>query len=124
MLDKGVCLMKINFFNAFYYVSMFIFTYKFSFKLLEKYVYYLLVFGALYLSYIIIVPLITWLVTLQSIRLLSYLVSSLIVVVFILFGLYFIEDLNGIVYNLLEITFQCFIFFCILFLILYGFKYV
>lgn len=105
-------------------LSYFIVTRAFSFQLLEKYVYYIIVVGAICVIYIVISPLIRWLVSLYSIRLLSYIVSSLFIVTLILIGVYVRDDLEGTFFSILELTLQCLSFFGMVLLVSHLFKHV
>lgn len=105
-------------------LSYFIVTRAFSFQLLEKYVYYIIVVGAICVIYIVISPLIRWLVSLYSIRLLSYIVSSLFIVTLILIGVYVRDDLEGAFFSILELTLQCLSFFGMVLLVSHLFKHV
>src|SRR5690625_293528 len=99
-------------------------TRAFSFQLLEKYVYYIIVMSAICVIYIVISPFIRWLVSLYSIRLLSYIVSSLFIVTMILVGVYVRDDLGGTLFSILELTLQCLSFFGIVLLVSHIFKHV
>lgn len=57
----------------------------------EKYVYFTLFFIVLLISYILIQPIITWMITFQTTKFLSYLVSSLFVIVVFLLMLLFVD---------------------------------
>ena len=105
-------------------LSYFIMTRAFSFQLLEKYVYYIIVMSAICVIYIVISPFIRWLVSLYSIRLLSYIVSSLFIVTMILVGVYVRDDLGGTLFSILELTLQCLSFFGIVLLVSHIFKHV
>lgn len=104
---KGRLSMVINTLHSIHYLSKFIITDAFSFQLLEKHVYYIILMGVIFVSYIVIVPFIRWLVTLYSIQLLSYLMSSLLIITFIVLGMYVRNDLKEGLFNVLEITFHC-----------------
>src|SRR5690625_883472 len=80
---------------------------RFSLKLVDGYVFYLLIFSIMIISYLFIRPLITWFVTLQSIRLLSYLFSSLSVLLLIFIVTFSIEELNHLLINLFKVTLHC-----------------
>lgn len=73
----------------------------------EEHVYFILIFLGIIVSYAVIKPIITWFVALQSIRLLSYLTSGLIVIMIFFLIVLFIGKLPDVLFSLLKITLQC-----------------
>lgn len=90
-----------------------------SLKIIEDYVFYIIIFIAILLSFVVVRPFITWLITLESVQLLSYLVSSLIIMLIVVLLKSYINDFQEVFLNLLKITLQCLAAFGIL-LIVYG----
>lgn len=58
----------------------------------EDYVYYILVMFIMILSYVVFHPLIVWFITLKTTKLLTYFVSSLMVLIFICMLLMVLEE--------------------------------
>jgi len=69
--------------------------------------YYLLILVGISISYFIIHPFITWFITLQTNRLLSYIVSSLFVLTLFLIVLISIGETEQIIMLGLKISLQC-----------------
>ncbi|PAV28781.1 hypothetical protein CIL05_14230 [Virgibacillus profundi] len=82
---------------------------------------YLIVFLSIIASYFIISPLISWFVALQSTKLLSYIICSLIIFVLFFIVMEFIwnqQKLN----NLLKIILQCLVAFGVVLIFYSGFQ--
>ena len=73
----------------------------------QEYMYYLLILAGISVGYFIMYPLITWFVTLQTKRLLSYLVSSLLVLTLFLMILIFIGKTEEMILIGLKMSLQC-----------------
>lgn len=73
----------------------------------EKYVYYFFVIIGISISYLVIQPVITLFITLKSSRLLSYVFSSLVVLLVLLISILFIEEPRFFVDHIVKITLQC-----------------
>lgn len=73
------------------------------------------IFAGIFICYLIIRVVVKWVVSLQSIKLLTYMMSSLVFLVLFLLGIVFTAWLDV---NLLEISLQCLaVFGCCLFLL-------
>lgn len=81
--------------------------FTFSIGLIDQYVIYIGILVMMVIIYLFIRPFMTWFVTLQSIRLLSYLFSSLMVLLLIFFLKQTFHELNNLLFNLLQITLHC-----------------
>lgn len=81
--------------------------YKFSFGLIDEYVFYLLILFIMMICYVVVRPFISWFVTLQSIRLLSYIFSSLFVLLLIFIVKLSIYELDNFLVNLIKVTLHC-----------------
>ena len=80
---------------------------QFNLALIEEYVYYILIFIGVVISYFIVRPFITWLVTLQLINLLSYIIGSLVFLVLLVLAMVSVEELNHLLVNFIKIALQC-----------------
>jgi len=90
--------------------------FKFSIGLVDEFVFYIVIFSLVFICYLIIRPFITWFVTLKSIRLLSYIFSSLLILLVILIAKLSIDELNDLLVSLVKISLHC--------LALFGFSLV
>lgn len=79
----------------------------FSIGLVDHYVIYIAIFTIMFIIYLLIRPFMTWFVTLQSVRLLSYLFSSLMVLLFMFLLKQSFHELNDLLINLSQITLHC-----------------
>ena len=93
-----------------------------SFGLVEEYVYYILIFIGIIISYLLVRPFITWFVTLKSTRLLSYIISSLIILLILFIATNSIEELNHLLFNIFRVGLQCLAVFGVLLLMFHGFQ--
>lgn len=71
----------------------------------EKYVYFFLFFISLLLSYVIIQPIITWIMSLYTTKLLSYIFSSLFVMV-VFFLVVLIIDIRDLTHHMVLAMFK------------------
>lgn len=78
-----------------------------SFRLIEEFTSYLIIFIGIFLGYLLIKPMTSWLVSLKLVRLLSYLMSSLLIFVLLLLFILTIEGLNHFPIHLFKIFLQC-----------------
>ena len=101
-----------------YFAKMILFK-NISLGLIEEYVYYIIVFIGILISYLLVRPFITWFVTLRSIRLLSYIISSLIVFVLLLYVTPFIGGLNLFLF---KVVLQCLAVFGVVLFLFHAFK--
>src|SRR5699024_170468 len=72
-----------------------------------EYIYFILVFLGVCISYLMIKPIMSWCVMLRFILFLGYLTSSLFVVAIFFTVVLFLGDLSDSLLNLLKITLQC-----------------
>jgi hypothetical protein len=80
---------------------------KLSYDWVEGYVYYIVIFIAIFMSYLLLKPITNWLVILKSINLLSYLMSGLFVLFLLLLATFTIEKLNDSLMDLFKVFLQC-----------------
>lgn len=73
----------------------------------KLYVYFVLIFIGVLISYFLIEPMIIWFIALQSTKLLSYIVTSLIVIVLFFIIVLFTNEMNGSTFSLLKVVLQC-----------------
>jgi len=73
----------------------------------EEYFYYTIMFIALFVGYLFAKPITYWLISLKSVRLLSYLLNSLFILLTMLFILLTIDELNHLLVQLFRIFLQC-----------------
>jgi len=95
---------------------------KFSIGLVEDYVFYIMLFLVILINYLFVKPFITWFVTFRSIRLLSYIFSSLIVILLLFIIMLSVDELNNLIVNLIEIALHCLAFFGIGLVVYQGFQ--
>lgn len=81
---------------------------KFSLQLIDPYVFYLVILIFLMICYVLLKPFVLWILTTQSIRLLGYLLSSLIVLIAMLTAKMLMKELDTLVISLLKVTLHCF----------------
>lgn len=80
---------------------------KISLGSVQEYVYYVLIFFGIFMGYLFARLITGWLVSLKSVRLLSYLVNSLFILVILLFIIITIDELNHLLIYLFKIFLQC-----------------
>lgn len=73
----------------------------------KLYIYFFLVFIGVLICYFLIEPIIIWIVALQSTKLLSYIVTSLVVIVLFFISMLFTNQLEEIIFSLLKVVLQC-----------------
>lgn len=78
-----------------------------SLGFIEDYIYYILIFLVFFLGYLFARPITSWLVSLKSVRLLSYLVNSLFVLMILLFLIFTVDELNHLLNHIFKIYLQC-----------------
>lgn len=90
-----------------------------SLGLTEDQLYFIIILCGMFVSYYIVQPIVHWFVAINSTKVLSYLIASLLVMIGIL--LFSIQQMNGVFANLLKIGFQSLaVFGCILFIVRLG----
>lgn len=80
---------------------------KASLGFIEDYIYYILIFFGVFIGYLLARPITGWLVSLKSIRLLSYLMNSLFVLMILLFIIFTIDEFNHLINHVFKIYLQC-----------------
>ena len=93
----------------------------YSLGLEAKHMYLGLIFLGIILGYILIKPMITWFIILESSRMLTYLISSLIVILVFFIVVLFTGELPGRMLGLLKITLQCLAVWGVAIFLHYGF---
>lgn len=88
----------------------------------EKYVSYIIISTSIWISYLLIRPIIKWFIRQESARLLSYLMSSLFVVVLLFFILLMMNESSYFVKNILKVTLECLAFFGVGLIVVYSFR--
>lgn len=73
----------------------------------EEYFYYGIIFMALFVGYLFTKPMTKWLVSLKSVRLLSYLLNSLFLLFLMFIMIHMIDELNHLLIHLFRIFLQC-----------------
>src|SRR5699024_2294216 len=73
----------------------------------KLYVYFVLLFLAVLISYFIIEPIVMWFVALQSTKLLSYIITSLIVIVLFFIIVLYTGKTNELIFSILKVVLQC-----------------
>src|SRR5690625_3442283 len=79
----------------------------YSLGLQTKHLYFGLIFIGVIFGYLLLKPMITWFIILESARMLSYLISSLIVILAFFIVVLFNGELPGRMLGLLKLTLQC-----------------
>ncbi len=72
-----------------------------------EYVYYILILFALFIGYLLTRPIINWLVSLKSVRLLSYLLSGFLILVILMFIIITVDQLDHLLIHLFRTFLQC-----------------
>lgn len=93
-----------------------------SLKIVDDYVFYIVFSIAILLSYLFIKPFIMWFVTLESVHLLSYLMSSLMIIILFLFMMIYIDNIQDLFLGMFKITLECLAVFGILLLLYRGYQ--
>lgn len=93
-----------------------------SLGLKDEYILFILIFVGIIISYLLVQPFIIWFVSIQSTRLLSYIISSLFVIVSFFIIMLFIDKLDDSTFSSLKIALQCIAFFGIALIIYYSFQ--
>lgn len=88
----------------------------------EELVYYAIILLGIITSYLIIQPIISWFVALKSTKLLSYIVSSLIVLVLFFLIVLFVGDLQYLLSDLLKMALQSVSIFGVILTIYYSIR--
>lgn len=76
-------------------------------SLMIDYIYYALMMIALLVGYLFTRPIIHWLISLKSVRLISYLLNGLLLLFSMLFMIILVDDLNHSLTHLFKIFLQC-----------------
>jgi len=74
---------------------------------ISEYLYYVLIFIGIFIGYLFSRPITSWLVSLKTVRLLSYLMNSLFILVILLFMIIMIDELNHLLIYLFKVFLQC-----------------
>lgn len=88
----------------------------------EEHIYFLIIAIGIIISYIFVQPFINWFVANRSAKLLSYIISSLLVIVSCFVVVLFIGDLHHLRSNLLKITLQTLAVFGVVLILFYSFR--
>ena len=80
---------------------------RITFSPFEDYIYYAIMIIALFIGYLFARPITRWLISLRSVRLLSYLLNSLLILFTMIFMIVLIEELNHSLTYLFRIFLQC-----------------
>lgn len=78
-----------------------------TFASLGDYIYYAIMIMALFVGYLFFRPITRWLISLKSVRLLSYLLNSLFILFIMIFMIILIDELNHSLLHLFRIFLQC-----------------
>lgn len=81
--------------------------FSFSLKVVDDHIIYLCVLALLFVFYFMITPLMNWLITLQSVRFLSYFVCSLFMIIILLLLPIGLESSQTIFQHVGKITLHC-----------------
>ncbi|OZU90482.1 hypothetical protein CIL03_04870 [Virgibacillus indicus] len=88
----------------------------------DNYISYVLIFAGIIVSFILLKPLISWLINSGFVLLVNYIISSLAVIVLLFIVVFFLTDTQLSVNNLLKITLQSLAAFGIVMILYYGFQ--
>jgi sensor histidine kinase YesM len=98
--------------------------YIYSFEIQAKHLYFMVIFLIISLSYVIIKPAVSWFVTLGSVRMLSFLTSSLVVMAAFLLSVLYMGEVPDALYAMLKITLHCLALLGTAIIIYHGFRQV
>src|SRR5699024_12786617 len=105
--------------NMFWKLSSFSWTdiiERITFSPFRDYIYYAIMIIALFIGYLFAKPITRWLISLRSVRLLSYLLNSLLILFTMILMIVFIDELNHSLTHLFSIFLQFLVVFAFLFL--------
>lgn len=88
-----------------------------SLNIIEDYVFYIIISIAILLSYLVVKPFVNWFIILQSVQLLSYLMSSLIIMILLLLIMFQFDGMDQSIINILKVGFHCLAIFGVLLLL-------
>ncbi|WP_449354000.1 hypothetical protein ACUL41_11260 [Virgibacillus natechei] len=88
----------------------------------KEHLYFLIIATGIIISYLVVKPFITWFVANRSAKLLSYIISSLLVIVSCFIVVSFIGDLHHLLHNLLKITLLTLAIFGIVLVLFYSYR--
>lgn len=88
----------------------------------EEHIYFLIIAIGIIISYLVVQPFINWFVANRSAKLLSYIISSLLVIVSFFVVVLFIGDLHHLLIHLLKITLQTLAVFGIVLILFYSYR--
>lgn len=88
----------------------------------EKNFYYIIVFMIIVIIYLFIYPLIKWFITLQSARLLSYILCSFIVLFILFLAVQALHDMEKLFFQTMKMVCQCLAVFGITLIVYHGFQ--
>ncbi|MBY7143794.1 hypothetical protein KFZ56_12205 [Virgibacillus sp. NKC19-3] len=88
----------------------------------EEHIYVLLIAIGIITSYLVVQPFITWFVAKRSAKLLSYIISSLLVIISCFIVVLFIGDFHHLRVHLLKITLQTLAVFGVVLILFYSYR--
>ncbi|MBP1968267.1 membrane-bound ClpP family serine protease [Virgibacillus natechei] len=88
----------------------------------EEHIFLLLLSIGIIISYFVVYPFINWIVTIQSTKLITYIISSLLIMVCFFIVVLFVGDLQYLMIDLLKITLQTLAAFGIVLILFYSYK--
>lgn len=74
---------------------------------LGEYGYYVLIFFGIAIGYLLARPITSWLIKLRTVRLLSYLMNSLFILITLLLFIIMVDELNHLLIYLFKVFLQC-----------------